>query len=84
MVNPPSRNVDLSLYRVPSRELLDPGPYLETNSYVPSMGVETKRGCPFKCGYCVYPALQGENFRCRRPEEVVDELFALKISQLYH
>ncbi|UNC90990.1 B12 lower ligand biosynthesis radical SAM protein BzaD [Candidatus Contubernalis alkaliaceticus] len=74
MVNSPSRNLDFSCYRVPSRELLDPGPYLENNSYVPSMGVETKRGCPFTCGYCVYPALQGENFRCRPPEKVVEEM----------
>lgn len=38
------------------------------------IGVETKRGCPFRCAYCTYPLLSGRSFRIRPPEDVVDEL----------
>jgi radical SAM superfamily enzyme YgiQ (UPF0313 family) len=38
------------------------------------MGVETKRGCPNNCRYCLYPTLQGCQLRLRSPERVVDEL----------
>ncbi len=38
------------------------------------LNVQTKRGCPFRCTYCTYPALEGNRFRCRPPREVVDEL----------
>ena len=59
---------------MPNRDLLDPRPYLTVNKYVESIGVETKRGCCFCCGYCSYPLLQGTKMRCRTPEAVVDEI----------
>lgn len=74
-VIPPSQEFDITHnYLPPSRNLLDPSPYLKTNSYVPSIGIETKRGCPFQCAYCVYPDLQGKKLRYRPPAGVVDEL----------
>lgn len=39
------------------------------------IGVQTKRGCPFNCLYCVYPLLgMGHNIRARAPEVVGEEL----------
>lgn len=38
------------------------------------MGVQTKRGCPFKCTYCTYPLIEGRQFRPRNPVRVVDDL----------
>lgn len=73
-VAPASTGFDMSRYKVPARELLDPSRYLGINSYVPSFGIETKRGCPYRCAYCVYPRLQGRKLRCRPPEAVVDEM----------
>lgn len=73
----PSMDIDVSRRPPPARRLLDPAPYLEINSYVPSIGIETKRGCPYSCAYCVYPRLQGASLRCRRPEDVVDEMESL-------
>lgn len=70
----PSTALDLCQYTPPARHLLDPGAYLDINSYVPSIGIETKRGCPYRCAYCVYPKLQGGGLRCRRPADVVDEM----------
>ena len=75
---PPSQEFALEKnYLPPNRSLLDPAPYLDLNSYVPVMGIETKRGCPFRCSYCVYPNLEGKKVRCRPPKEVVDEMEVL-------
>lgn len=74
---PPSRDFDMTAYSVPDRRLLDPSSYADINAYVPAIGIETKRGCPFTCSYCVYPKLQGRRLRCRPPVAVVDEMEAL-------
>jgi radical SAM superfamily enzyme YgiQ (UPF0313 family) len=41
------------------------------------MGIETKRGCPRQCIYCVDPLTKGRSHRLRPPETVADELEAL-------
>jgi radical SAM superfamily enzyme YgiQ (UPF0313 family) len=48
--------------------------YQHTSSYAPAAGVETKRGCPLRCSYCVYPALQGRQVRFRSPATIVAEV----------
>jgi len=63
--------------RFPDWQLFDPGLYPNLNRYVAFMGVETKRGCPNRCCYCLYPTLQGSRIRLRSPERVVDEIEAL-------
>lgn len=73
-ITPPSQKLDMSCYRPPDWTLLDPALYAKINSYVPAIGIETKRGCPFHCSYCVYPQLQGSRLRCRTPQAVVDEI----------
>lgn len=77
LVSPPSSTFDMSRYLPPSRGLWDISPYLEINSYVPAVGIEAKRGCPFNCAYCVYPDLQGKKLRCRPARDVVDEIEVL-------
>jgi len=74
LVNPPSTDYDLTRYVVPYREFLSPKLYEGINHYVPAIGIETKRGCPLQCTYCVYPQLQGKKLRCRQPVGVVDEI----------
>jgi putative variant cofactor biosynthesis B12-binding/radical SAM domain protein 1 len=74
LVNPPSADYDMARYVVPSRELLSPKLYEGINNYVPAMGIETKRGCPLNCTYCVYSQLQGKKLRCRQTAGVVDEI----------
>lgn len=51
--------------------------YQRTSSYAPAAGVETKRGCPLRCSYCVYPALQGRRVRFRGPATIVAEVASL-------
>jgi len=43
-----------------------------------TVNLQTKRGCPHNCSYCVYPALEGRKFRFREPRIVVDELEQLQ------
>lgn len=76
-INPPVGDFDMTEYIVPCREVLSPELYKSINNYVPTLGIETKRGCPLNCAYCVYPKLQGRKLRCRQPEAVVDELESL-------
>ncbi len=38
------------------------------------VGVQTKRGCPLTCAYCVYPHLNGKIWRMRTPESVFEEI----------
>lgn len=59
----------------PARELFDYAGYVRRGG----MGnVQTKRGCVFKCSYCTYPLLEGNRFRSRSAEDVVDEIAALQ------
>ncbi len=58
----------------PARKLFDYARYVRRGG----MGnVQTKRGCVFKCNYCTYPLLEGNRFRARTAEDVVDELDSL-------
>lgn len=38
--------------------------------------VQTKRGCPLKCTYCTYPAIEGTFYRLIPPAKVADEISA--------
>ncbi|ADH85824.1 lipid biosynthesis B12-binding/radical SAM protein [Desulfurivibrio alkaliphilus] len=38
------------------------------------MGVQTKRGCPYRCAYCSYPNIEGRSLRYRDPEETAAEV----------
>ena len=76
--NPPANDFDMGDYQMIDRGLNDPIPYLAVNKYVESIGVETKRGCCYHCGYCAYPKLSGRCMRLREPRAVVDEIIMLK------
>jgi putative variant cofactor biosynthesis B12-binding/radical SAM domain protein 1 len=69
---------DLDSLPLPDWGIFDPAKYQDRNRYVAFMGVETKRGCPNNCGYCLYPVLQGHRLRLRTPERIVDELEMLQ------
>jgi radical SAM superfamily enzyme YgiQ (UPF0313 family) len=40
----------------------------------PYIIVETSRGCPYSCDFCVAPIHQGHKFRERDPKAIVDEI----------
>jgi radical SAM superfamily enzyme YgiQ (UPF0313 family) len=59
---------------LPAWELLPMQRYtlpLEGTSY---LMVETSRGCPYTCDFCVAPLFHGHKFRERDPNRVVDEI----------
>ncbi|WP_435550193.1 radical SAM protein [Desulfobacterium sp. N47] len=51
-----------------------PNDYTKGNLYVAAMGIEGKRGCDLKCGYCLYPRLGGVRMRLRSPDIIADEM----------
>lgn len=55
----------------PLRKFIDITPYLNRRQ---GIGIQTKRGCPFKCSYCNYPTLNGKAWRLRSAESICDEI----------
>ena len=55
----------------PAHDLCRYSRYLRGGGFV---GVQTKRGCPFKCTYCIYPQLEGRRYRLRPAEAVAEEV----------
>lgn len=73
-VSPSATDFNMADYVLANRLLLDPALYKGINNYVPTIGIEAKRGCALNCAYCVYPQLQGSRLRCRPSADVVDEI----------
>ena len=55
---------------VPDRGLFDTAAYYRLGGM---LNIQTKRGCPFSCIYCTYPAVEGRRMRLRSPDAVADE-----------
>ena len=68
----------------PDRTLFDVAGYYREGGMA---NVQTKRGCPFSCSYCIYPLLEGRCMRLRPIEEIIAEICTLVndfgISYLY-
>ena len=58
----------------PAWDLLDLGGYALPLVDRPYVIVETSRGCPYSCDFCVAPIHQGHKFRERSPVALVDEI----------
>lgn len=39
-----------------------------------TVGVQSKRGCPYDCQFCEYPYIEGKKVRYREPERVVRDI----------
>lgn len=51
--------------------------WLDFNLYVQRAGplqIQTRRGCVFKCSYCIYPKIEGDTYRSKPPQQVADEV----------
>jgi radical SAM superfamily enzyme YgiQ (UPF0313 family) len=62
---------DFDLLPFPSRDLFDLSAYRKTPF---AMGVQSKRGCVYRCSYCPDPFLGGYNLQLRSAIKVVDEI----------
>jgi radical SAM superfamily enzyme YgiQ (UPF0313 family) len=50
-------------------------PYVEKSKYQEHpIGIATHFGCPFRCQYCNYPAVEGFRITHRTPQEIVAEI----------
>jgi radical SAM superfamily enzyme YgiQ (UPF0313 family) len=49
--------------------------YLQADDFY--VGVQTKRGCPHNCCYCVYTVIEGKKVRINPADEVVAEMWQL-------
>jgi radical SAM superfamily enzyme YgiQ (UPF0313 family) len=58
----------------PAWDLLDLTRYRVPLVNVPYVIVETSRGCPYSCDFCVAPIHQGHKFRERTAKQLVDEI----------
>jgi radical SAM superfamily enzyme YgiQ (UPF0313 family) len=72
IANPPEPDfLDIKRLPPPDRSQVD-GRYYERYGIE---SVQTSRGCPLRCDYCTYPAIEGRVGRLREPAAVVDEMF---------
>ena len=55
----------------PAYQLFDLERYYELGI---SPAIITKRGCAFRCSYCLYSSLEGKRYRLKSPQRVVDEI----------
>ncbi len=72
-VVPPARRappVNLDALPIADRRRVDRRHY----SHSGTESVQTRRGCPLRCSYCTYPAIEGRRSRVRSPARVADEL----------
>ncbi len=54
-------------------------PFVDKTPYTKHpIGVATHFGCPFRCQYCNYPAVEGYRVTCREHGEVIEELRHLR------
>ena len=59
---------------VPAWDLIDVSRYTVPLEGRPYLIIETSRGCPYTCDFCVAPIHQGHKFRERSAASIVDEM----------
>lgn len=80
--NPPAPLTSTCSCRSPDyRRWIDVNNYLTRLTAIP---LQTKIGCHFKCVYCTYRKIEGNNYRLADPGEVVDAIMKLASSGLRH
>ncbi|MDL2123652.1 MAG: B12-binding domain-containing radical SAM protein [Deltaproteobacteria bacterium] len=69
----------LDSLRWPARDTLEY--LLRRNICIKDARISTSRGCPFKCSFCVYPALGYlKRWRARKPSDIIEEIKHLATS----
>jgi radical SAM superfamily enzyme YgiQ (UPF0313 family) len=62
---------DLDSLPAPAHCLCNYNQYIRRGGFV---GLQSKRGCPFSCIYCIYSQLEGKRYRLRSPAIIADEI----------
>lgn len=72
-------NQNLDEIPFPARDLMPNHLYTRPDTEEPMATIQTSRGCPSACIYCLSPKISGKIIRYRSPQNVMDEL-----SECYH
>lgn len=67
-------NEDLDNIPFPARDLMKNELYIRPDTGEPMATIQTARGCPSNCIYCLTPIISGKNVRFRTPQNVFQEL----------
>lgn len=59
---------------MPALHLLNNNLYIRPDTGRPTAHIETSRGCPAKCIYCLVQIVSGKSIRTKSPSRVVDEI----------
>lgn len=65
---------DLDVLPYPARHLIDNSVYQRPDTGEPQATIQTSRGCPAACIFCLAPTVYGSKIRVRSPKNVVGEL----------
>lgn len=65
---------DLDAIPFPARDLLRNELYVRPDTGEPQATIQTSRGCPSKCIFCLTPAISGQKVRQRSVKNIVDEI----------
>jgi len=65
---------DLDALPLPARHLIDNSLYVRPDTLEPQTTIQTARGCPWSCIYCLSPVVYGSQVRQRSPESLVAEV----------
>ena len=70
--NPPEELIDLNIFNLMPYHLL----YGYKEKYKIGF-IQTSRGCPYSCAYCVIPSLNHKKYRCMSVDSVIESLRSL-------
>lgn len=65
---------DLDAQPFPARGLMNNNLYCRPDTDEPMATIQTSRGCPSNCIFCLSPEISGKKVRFRSPQSVMDEL----------
>ncbi len=65
---------DLDAQPFPARDYMNNGLYKRPDTDAPMATIQTARGCPSSCVFCLTPGISGKCVRFRSPENVMAEL----------
>ena len=65
---------DLDSLPFPARNLLNNQLYIRPDTGEPMTTIQTSRGCPYQCIYCLASFVSGSKVRLRSPANIVDEI----------
>lgn len=66
------RILDLNQLALPSHDLINGKKYFEPLMPTPFGMIQTSRGCPFRCNFCV--TTYGKKYTVKSPERIIEEL----------